>query len=124
MATESENIIEKLSRYRTRFSSEKEMQLDVSNLLPIILESLDIKLPISREHRLDSKNVIDFMSGGIGIECKIKQSSMAVYRQLERYSDFDSIKELVLITSKVHCLPPVTKNGKRILVLNTAKAWL
>jgi hypothetical protein len=49
---------------------------------------------------------------------------MAVYRQLERYSDFDSIKELVLITSKVHCLPPVTKNGKRILVLNTAKAWL
>lgn len=78
-----------------------------------------------REYRFDKNNIVDFFfeETGIAIEVKIKGSKMEIYRQCKRYAEFDTVKELILLTNKAVALPP-NINNKRCTVINLGLAWL
>ncbi len=70
-----------------------------------------------REHRLDKANRIDFMVGTIGVEVKTGGGISAVIRQLHRYAEFDTVSELVLVTTRTTLARvPTELNGKRVHV--------
>lgn len=76
-----------------------------------------------REYRLDSKNILDFYIGNIGVEVKIKGSAKSTYKQCERYCQFDKVQQLLLVTNKAHGMPNII-NDKPIAVLRLGSAWL
>jgi len=76
-----------------------------------------------REVHLSKENIIDFICDGVGIEIKLKGSAKAIYRQLERYCQFDEIKAIVLVTNKIMKLPAQI-NNKNTHIINLGKAWL
>ena len=70
-----------------------------------------------REHRLDKASRIDFMVGTIGVEVKTGGGISAVIRQLHRYAEFDTVSELVLVTTRTALARvPTELNGKRVRV--------
>jgi len=79
----------------------------------------------SREHKLDEKNIPDFFisDGGIAIEVKIKGTAKQIYRQCERYSEFDEVRRLILVTNRSMGFPKQI-NGKDCYMVNLGKAWL
>lgn len=83
----------------------------------------DSGISYQREVRLDAANRIDFMIGDIGCEVKIKSPKMKLFRQIERYVEFDAISRIVLIINVATGFPKEI-NGKPVYVLNLAKAWL
>lgn len=89
----------------------------MENILSLIFINL------KKEYRLDNKNIIDFYLDGIGIEVKIKGTPKSIYKQLERYSEFEKIKLMILITGKSMGLPK-TINGKDVFYLNICKNWI
>lgn len=79
---------------------------------------------VTREYMLDKNNTIDFLiHGDYGIEVKIKASKMAIYRQCERYCQFDKINSLFLVTNTSMGFPKEI-NGKDCYIINLGKAWL
>lgn len=113
----SHDIIRILSATRFPLSNEKLLQAAIQ-------EEFDAAgVEHSREHRLSAEDVIDFIAGSIGIECKVKGSRREHYRQLERYAQHDAISELILVTNVPMGMPPEI-NGKPVYIFNLAKAWL
>ena len=113
-------IVQLLAKKRFVFSTEKDVQVDIEKVLK------EAGVEHKREVILDDKNTIDFMvgpEGPVGMEVKIKGVKAGIYKQLERYAKFDSISELILITSKSMGIPS-TINGKPVYVINMSKAWL
>lgn len=106
-----------LSRKRFTLSTEKDVQAEIDQVLRATVPEH------KREVVLDDKNTIDFMVGTIGIEVKIKGNKSAIFKQLQRYAEFDEINELIFVTSKAVGIPP-TLNNKSIYVVNMSKAWL
>ena len=80
-------------------------------------------IPFIREHRLDSKNILDFYIGKIGVEVKIKGAAKSTYKQCERYCQFSEVEQLLLVTNKAHGMPSII-NNKKIHVLRLGSAWL
>jgi len=78
-----------------------------------------------REHRLNSKNIIDFHfpDEGIGMEIKIKGNNSKIIDQLERYTSFPEVKELIFVTAKTLDLPSEI-NGKPIHLIILGEAFL
>lgn len=76
-----------------------------------------------REHRFDEKNVVDFFVCNIAIEVKIKGSRREIFRQCERYCQFEEVQKLILITNRSMGFPEEI-NGKSCYLLNLGKAWL
>jgi hypothetical protein len=114
---EIEAIFECLSRQRFPLNDEIKLHQAIGKEFELAGISYE------REVRLDAKNRIDFMCGDIGIECKLKNSKMKTYRQIERYAEFDKIKKLILVTNIPTGFPKEV-NGKPVYILNLAKAWL
>lgn len=50
-----------------------------------------------REHSLSKRDRIDFRIGDTGMECKIRPGGMAVWRQLQRYTEH--LTDLILVTT-------------------------
>lgn len=75
-----------------------------------------------REVTLSSGNIIDFMSGHTGIEVKIAGSPKAIYKQLERYAQHETVGEIILVTNKALALKEV--NHKPVHIVNLGLAWL
>ena len=115
--TDVQSIIRLLQSRRFTLSDEKRLQAEIEE----VLTSFGIEH--AREYRLDAGSIIDFMVGGIGVEVKIKGSKLEIWRQLERYAEFDEIETLILVTNVPMGCPSVVK-GKPIYVVNLAKAWL
>jgi hypothetical protein len=115
--SEIQSIHKVLSTHRFPVHNEKQLQTDIA----FIFERSGISY--IREHILDNNNIIDFMSGDIGVEVKIKGNKKAIYLQCERYCDFPGIKSLLLITNRSMGFPKQI-NGKDCYVLNLGKAWL
>ena len=76
-----------------------------------------------REHHLDATNIPDFFHEGIAIEAKIKGGKMAIYKQCERYCEFEAVRVLILCTNKAMGFPAEI-NGKPCYYINIGKAWL
>lgn len=112
------SILKCLSAHRFSLSDEKETQAEIAQALDMY------GIHFKREHRLDPRSIIDFMHPeGTGTEIKLKGSKMAIYRQMERYAEFDVIKRLILVTN-VPTGFPKELIGKPVYVLNLSKAWL
>lgn len=112
------DINAELRSVRLDLTDEKILQLEIQN---VILKRTIYSL--EREVRLSKKDIIDFMVLGLGIEVKIKGSKTEIYRQLQRYAEFEEVKCLWLITNKAVKLPEYI-NGKNAYILNLGAAWL
>lgn len=114
-------IYEAISRARFNLSSEKDVQNGIESILKMSKPHIKI---YQREYELDKFSRIDFLvDNTVGIEVKIKGTKKAIYKQLLRYMQFDTIDELILVTSKTLGLP-ATLNNKPLYVINISKAWL
>ncbi len=106
-----------LSRKRFTLATEKDVQSEIEKVLNQAVGEYQ------REVELDNNNTIDFMVGSIGIEVKIKGAKAAIYKQLQRYAQFDEITALIFVSSRTMGIPE-TINDKPIYVVNMSKAWL
>lgn len=113
-------ILKLLEGFRFSLQDEKRLQEEID----IIFHQ---KLPldqIDREHRLDNKNIPDFLLfGNIAVEVKIKGSKKEIYKQCVRYCEFDRVQELILITNIAMGFPEQI-NNKNCYFFNLSKAWL
>jgi hypothetical protein len=112
--TETLNL---LSRSRFNLSTEALLKQEMKKLMDAAGLVFDV------EYTLDKHNRLDFYKSGIAIEVKIKGSAKSIYKQIERYSTFEQVKTLVLVTNKPMGFPK-TINGKDCFVINLGKAWL
>ena len=77
----------------------------------------------SHEYKLGKGNRIDFLVGGIGVEVKKgKPNRSSVLKQLERYSESDEVKGLVLVIERSMDIPDFL-NGKPCEVVALNKLW-
>ena len=77
----------------------------------------------SRENKLYQNNIPDFFIDGTAIEIKIKGNAKSIYKQCERYCQFDEVKSLILVTNRSMGFPKEI-NGKSCYFINLGKAWL
>jgi len=117
MNTKLCNIIELLSKYQFSLTSETELQSQIKE----ILESNNI--PFEKEYNLDDKNRPDFFLEGIALEVKIKGSAKSIYRQCERYCEFDAVSNLILVTNRSMGFPE-TLNDKPCYLIHLGQSWL
>lgn len=101
--------------HRWRLEVESTLQAEISAQLTAAA------IAHEREVRLDAKNRIDFLVGSVGIEVKIKGAKRDIYRQIERYTEFDEIAEIVLLTN-VAVRMPATISGKPVHVIPLTSA--
>lgn len=119
-ATIEENIFAIMSilgKYKLNLNNEKLLQSQIVDIF-----SLNNILHL-REHRLDDKNILDFFINGIAIEIKIGGQAKKIYRQCERYAQFDEVKAILLVANKATGFPK-SIIGKDCYVLNIGKAWM
>lgn len=99
-----------LRRYRLPVSNEADMQAAIARAFAAE------GVPFRREVTRDADR-IDFVVGRVGIECKVKGSATEVARQLDRYSAWPELEQLLLVTTRGHHLRVGdSRNGKPILV--------
>jgi hypothetical protein len=105
------DIVKAISAARYSWANEKQLQDGIEQVLLG-------RFPFTREHRLSSADVIDFLVGTVGVEVKIKGSVTAVRAQLERYAEHACIDFLLLVTTRTQLRRlPDTVNGKPLRVL-------
>lgn len=112
-------IISLISKQKFDLTKEKITQAQVQQVLDMS------GLLFVREYHLDKINIPDFFHDtcGIAIEVKIKGSKIAIYKQCERYCNFEAVKVLILCTNKAVGFPKEI-NGKPCYLINIGKAWL
>lgn len=110
-------IAEALRKYRFGLTVEKTTQAEISG----VLKHLEIEH--EREWRLGPKDIADFKVGNIAMEVKLKGGKMALYRQIERYAQYEEVHCLILITLIAMGFPSEVA-GKKVYVVNLARAWL
>lgn len=111
------HIIALLSDRKFSLHNEKILQHEINAVL------FTANVSIQREYRLDEKNVIDFFCVGVGVEIKINGSRKEIFRQCQRYCQFNEITSLILVTNRAMGLPE-SINNKPCRVINLGRAWL
>jgi hypothetical protein len=105
-----EQVATALRRGRYRRGSEALLQADIAKLLTNLVGISGFE----KEAVIGERERIDFLvSGGIGIEAKLKQPARQIYRQLERYAACDAITGLILISGTAMGCPD-SINGKPV----------
>lgn len=90
-----DDVVHAIRSRRCRFGSESQLQDDVAAALTAVW------IAHEREVRLGPKDRIDFLcAGGTGIECKVEGGPSAVLGQLVRYSVYELVTGLILVTSR------------------------
>lgn len=105
-----------LNQHRFELHNEKALQADIERLF------IEKTVPYQREVTLSKESIIDFMVDGVGIEVKLSGTTKNIYRQCERYCQFDEVKAFMLVTNKAMRLPYL--NNKFTYVVNLGQAWL
>ncbi len=101
-----------LMRYRLPVSNEAALQSAVEKALRQELGSDAVRREVVR-----GADRIDFVVGSVGVELKVKGSFAAVLRQLERYSKWEALGSLVLVTAKgAHRALPAEVGGKALVI--------
>lgn len=108
-----------LVAYRFACNSETDLQEAVASVLR------EAGVPFDREYRLGPRDRVDFLiDGSVAVELKIDGSFSEVLRQLHRYSEHDTVKALVLVTTRAqHRAMPPEMNGKRVDVIHTSTVF-
>jgi hypothetical protein len=101
------------------FTNEKIVQQQVK------IKLTELGIDFSREYRLDAENIPDFFftKTGLCVEVKIKGTKKSIYKQLERYTRFDQVQAVLLLTNKSMTLP-LAINQKPSYILKMGMAWL
>jgi len=110
-------IVSILSSVRIPLHSESIAQATIAGVLGMA------KITWDREVKLDSKNRIDLMVGDIGIEVKLKGNAKSIYKQCERYCQFERVQNLILVTNRTIGFPPTINNKPCFLVI-LGRSWL
>jgi hypothetical protein len=84
---------------------------DLQDGLAALLVKADIQF--DREVRLAPGEIIDFLVGRTGIECKVDGAMHDVLRQLGRYSESDRIDSLILLTTRRQHVASLPKTLQR-----------
>jgi hypothetical protein len=109
----AEEIRAVLAGYRFRFASERELQDGVARVLE------GAGFAHRREAPLGDAGTIDFLVGDVGVEIKIKGALAQVTRQLHRYAEEPSVRELLLVTGSARLdRLPASLCGKPLGVLH------
>lgn len=97
-------------------------EYDIHQLIAARLD--DAHIPYKREYRLGPRNRIDFfIPGGIGIEVKRdKPVRTKVIAQIKRYSSFDEIHAVILISERGLTIPEEF-NGKPCVSVSLKRMW-
>ena len=113
MAVDVPRVASQLRRTQFSYTSERELQEGVA----LLFDGLGIEY--TREHELTQEDRIDFwLDDGVGLEIKIQESLTSVTRQLHRYAQCDSVRALILLTTKMaHRKMPEEMNGKPLIVV-------
>lgn len=102
--------------YRFTVSSEDDLQRAIA----AALEKAGV--PFEREVRLTPRERIDFLSGGVGIECKIGGSPGNLARQVRRYCEHEDVDQVLVVTNQPsHASLPDHIEGKPVVVLNISE---
>lgn len=105
-----EQIATALRRGRYRRGTEAMLQKDIAEMLTGLVGISGFK----KEAVIGPRERIDFLvTGGIGIEAKLKWPARKIYRQLERYAESDAITGIILISGTAMGCPD-SMNGKPI----------
>ncbi len=110
-------IIKLLYSHRFPLVKEKDTQESIEQ------KFLDNNIKYNREYRLDADNIPDFFIDGVAIEIKIKGNAKKIYKQCERYCQFEQVKYLILVTNRSMGFPKEI-NNKPCYFINLGKAWL
>lgn len=79
---------------------------------------------VSREHRLNDRDIPDFMVGSVAVEVKIGRApKRSMVRQVQRYAACETVSAVVLASGTAILFPPLI-NGKPVVVVSLGKAWL
>lgn len=87
-------IASTITEHRFRYCTEAELQQGIHAALA------SCGLPVRREVRLSSADIVDFMVGSVAIEIKVAGALGDVVRQLTRYARHDQVSDLVLVTTR------------------------
>lgn len=111
-------IVHILKTKRFSLENEKRLHEQIAKTLK------DDNIPFGREYVLDDGNHVDFMfPDGICMEVKIMGAKKGIYKQCYRYSEFEKVKELILLTN-VSMGTARLYNNKPFHVINLSSAWL
>jgi len=113
------SLIELIKKMRFDITNEKDVQAQLEQKL------IEKKYEFERECILDEdkKNIPDFMVGNICIEVKIKGGALDIFRQLQRYTGFDRVETIILLTNRNIVLPSKI-NDKNAYQINIGAGWL
>lgn len=79
---------------------------------------------IKRKHRLSEKSIVDFwIDEEIAVEMKVKGSKTAIFRQCQRYCEFEDVKCLLLLTARSMGFPPEI-HGKPCYYISLSRGML
>lgn len=94
---------------------ESELQIAVANRLHWA------SIAHEREYSFTPRDRVDFFlaEGGIAVECKVKGGSAEITRQLDRYLSQESVRGILLVTTKMQhrATMPAQLQGKPVKVL-------
>lgn len=109
-----------IKSFRFHYSNEKELQAGIGRAFAAKGIAFEPEKPIGKG------GVIDFLvTGGIGVEIKIKGSPSEVARQLVAYAECEEVREIVLVTGRSRLgRLPATILGKRVTVVTLWTSFL
>lgn len=92
-------ILNLLSSAKLPVDTEKETKRAIEDIF------IANKIYYEREFFLDKNNVPDFYIEGIVIQVKIKGSIINMFKQCQRYCNFEQVGKLILITNRDPLFP-------------------
>jgi hypothetical protein len=97
-------------------------EVHIHNDIKVLFDNNNIKY--SYEHKLGRGNRIDFLvENGVGVEVKKgKPNRTQVIKQLNRYLEFEDVKEIILVIERSMDIPEEIK-GKKCKVIALNKLW-
>lgn len=116
-------LIERLSRLIDARTLPRSPELALQDAIAGVLS--EHGFTFSREARLTTSDVIDFLVDRAGLEVKVDGSLSDVTRQLHRYAQSDRVSELLLVTTRSkHRAMPASLSGKPVRVLHLLRGCL
>ena len=117
MTQQITDVIAVISKLKLNLGSEAVTQIQIEVALMKAGFSFD------RHFHLDKKNIPDFLDqeNGIAIEVKLSGAKMAIYKQCERYCEFEIVKTLLLVSNRNMKLPAKIKGCH---LIHIGKGWL
>jgi len=114
-----DDIAELIGGYRFSYTSEVQLHAHIAAVLT------DARFGFEQEVTMASRDRINFLIDGVGIEVKIQGSYATVLAQLQRYAASPRVDALLLVTTiATHLAMPVQIGGKPLRVCSLLAASL